>query len=226
MSTEADLHMMQLSDSLFPTGLFAVSGGIETMFMQKKMGTAGELREFLKTAISQQLGPCDCVMLANAHRSTGRDEIIELDSVCHSMRTNKEVREASCRSGSQLARCVAGFLTSDMLEWYCSMLGSKKASGEYPVSFGVCCRVMGIKTERALAMFLYGYVASSVGATLRLGMIDHMEGQEVIHALKPLISETVSENYKKPASEAWQFAPQAEIYQMVHEGTDAKMFIT
>lgn len=226
MSTEADLHMMQLSDSMFPTGLFAASGGIETMFLKKKITTSRELREFLGAVITRQLGPCECVMLANVHRCQGRDEIAELDSMCHSMRANKEVREASCRSGGQLARCVAGFVTSDTLDWYCSMIVSKKASGEYPVSFGVCCSAMGIKTERALAMFLYGYLASSVGAALRLGMIDHMEGQEVIHALKPLISETVSESLKKPASEAWQFAPQAEIYQMVHEGTDAKMFIT
>ena len=32
-----DLHVMQLSDSFFPTGLFATSNGLETLFFDKKI---------------------------------------------------------------------------------------------------------------------------------------------------------------------------------------------
>ena len=225
MGTEADLHMMQLADSLFPTGLFSMSGGIETMFRDGAVTSARELRGLLATVVAGQLGPFDCVRAACAHRSPGRAATLELDAACNAMRSNREAREASCRSGGQLARCVAGFAGGEA-GWYCRMLREGRASGEYPVSFGLCCRAVGIEEGRVPAMLLYGSVAGSVGAALRLGLIDHMEGQEVIHSLKPAIAEAARESLGVPASEAWQFAPQAEIYQMAHEDADSRMFAT
>jgi len=75
-------------------------------------------------------------------------------------------------------------------------------------------------------MLLYGFVASNVGAALRLGMIQHFESQKIIHYLKPLIVKVAKENSNKTIAEMWQFFPQIEIYQMSHEKMDSKMFIT
>ena len=37
MSTDfSDMSMMQLSDSFFPTGLYTMSSGLETLFDEKK----------------------------------------------------------------------------------------------------------------------------------------------------------------------------------------------
>jgi urease accessory protein len=75
-------------------------------------------------------------------------------------------------------------------------------------------------------MLLYGFVVSNVGAALRLGMIQHFEGQKIIHNLKPLMTKIVKENSNKAIEEMWQFSPQIEINQMSHEEMDSKMFIT
>ena len=75
-------------------------------------------------------------------------------------------------------------------------------------------------------MILYGFTVGIVGAALRLGLIQHLEGQKIIHSIKPIISQTVKEYSNKSLLEIWQFAPQADIFQMSHEKMDSKMFIT
>ena len=121
--------------------------------------------EFNKITVEQQLGPSDCVILANAYdyaSTSDYEKIKELDAICCAMKTIKEIREASVRSGNQLVRCVKEFLSNDKtLNCYNDLLQSGKISGVYPISFAVCCKSMKISKEKALMMFLYGFVASN-----------------------------------------------------------------
>ena len=228
--TSGELDIMQLSDSLFPTGLFATSNGIESMFRDGRVTTASELAGFVGTCIRQQLEPFDCVILGGAHgmaESSDRDGIRDIDAVCSASRTVAEVRGASTRSGTQLARCVREFHgTGDILNWYHDEIRSGGVTGAYPVSLAVCCQALGIGRERAALILLYGFVAGSAGAALRLGMIQHFEAQGIIHDLKPLMTDAARRSAGVAAADAWQFLPQIEINQMRHEGMDAKMFIT
>lgn len=227
---EKDLSMMQLADSFFPAGLFATSGGLESLFLSKKITTLRDLIEFVKICIMHQIGPGDCVVTANAHASCASKEYGEIrkaDAICSAMKTIRETREASMRSGIQTARCVIEFHRDDeVLRWYWGEIQNGKVTGVYPVSFATCCNALGIAKEESLLMLLYGFVASTAGAALRLGMIQHFESQAMIHELKPLIARTAVESCVKSLDDAWQFSPQAEINQMVHEGMDSKMFIT
>ena len=75
-------------------------------------------------------------------------------------------------------------------------------------------------------MMLYGFSVSMVGAALRMGLIDHFEGQKILHTLKPIITNTICENINKKPSSMWQFAPEIDIIQMSHEKMHSKMFVT
>ena len=224
-----ELDIMQLSDSFFPSGLFTNSNGIESLFFEKKIQTVDQLVELNQVYIEQQIGPVDCVILANAYDACERQDfgkLQELDFLCTSMRTVKETRDASIRSGIQLAKCVKEFQDSKILNWYYDSINENKVSGVYPVSFAICCETLGITKQKSLLMLLYGFVVSNVGAALRLGMIQHFEGQKIVHQLKPIIIKSVNENIKKNSQEVWQFCPQLEVNQMKHEIMDSKMFVT
>ena len=54
-----ELGIMQLSDSFFPTGLFATSNGLEFLHQAKKISSQQELYELIKISINQQVGPAD-----------------------------------------------------------------------------------------------------------------------------------------------------------------------
>ena len=65
-----------------------------------------------------------------------------------------------------------------------------------------------------------------VGASLRLGLIDHLQSQKIIHTLKPLVKKTVEDNITKKLNEMWQFTPESDVIQILHEQKFSKMFIT
>lgn len=222
------LSMMQLSDSMFPAGAFAMSNGIESMHLAGRIRTVSDLEGFTSAYIEHQVGPSDCVAAVTAHGYAGMgrlDLIRTLDARCLSMKTVREAREASVRSGTQLARCIGDFLAGDrLLGSYLDSVSDRTVSGVYPVSFGICCHAMGISQERTAMTLLYGFVAANMGAALRLGIIQHYEAQGIIHRLKPAMARAARTSCS--ADEMWQFCPQAEIAQMAHEDLDSKMFIT
>lgn len=223
-----DVSMMQLADSLFPSGMFSVSNGIESLFQDGRVGSARELSCVVRVSIEQQAGPCDAVALGCAHRAAEAgdlDALLRTDARYLSFRTVREAREAAVRSGAQLARCVAQFSGDRTLKRYLEEVSAGRASGIYPVSLGASCRALGVERKAAARVLLYGFAASCVGAALRLGVIQHFEGQQVLHGLRGTIARAAG-GADLDASEMWQFAPQLEINQMAHEGRDSNMFAT
>ena len=227
---EQELGVMQLSDSFFPTGIFATSNGLEFLFTEKKIKGMIDLIEMIRINIIQQIGPSDCVALANAFDSANKqdfDKVVEADSMVFATKLIKEIRSASVRSGVQLIKCVSEFVKDDkILNQYKNNVIKNKAHGVFPVSFAVCCNALKIKKGKSMTMMLYGFTVGIVGAALRLGLIQHFEGQKIIHSIKPIISQTIKEYSNKSLFEMWQFAPQVDIFQMSHEKMDSKMFIT
>ncbi len=227
---EQELGVMQLSDSFFPTGIFATSNGLEFLFTEKKIQGMTDLIEMVRTNIIQQIGPSDCVALANAFDSASKhdfDKVCEVDNIVFATKLIKEIRNASVRSGVQLIKCVSEFVKDDeILNQYKNNIIKNKSYGIFPVAFAICCNALKIKKEKSMMMFLYGFTVGIVGAALRLGLIHHFEGQKIIHSIKPIISKTVKEYSNKSLFEMWQFTPQIDIVQMSHEKMDSKMFIT
>jgi urease accessory protein len=230
MNTDfSELSIMQLSDSFFPSGLYTMSNGLETAYNEKRITTVDEIQEFVSTIITQQNGPADCVALLNAYDFANDGDvngIIKCDNALHSMKLVKESRDASCRTGSQMIKCVMAFSDNQTLKQFFGMITENKSPATHAVVSGVCSYVLGVKRNSAAYMMIYGTCVSIVGAALRLGMIDHIQSQKILHNLKPIITQTVELYKSQTLHDMWQFSPEYDIIQMTHEQKFSKMFIT
>jgi urease accessory protein len=225
----ADLRMMQLSDSFFPTGMYSMSNGLEAIFYSGKKIKAEELRELVKTYLEYQIGPADCTALGNAYEHAARSnllKLLEVDRVIFSMKLVQEIRDASIRSGTQLVRCIRSFSDNKILGQYDDAIRGGQAFGPYPVALAVAANAFLIPKEKAALVMLYSFSVSIVGAALRLGMLQHFDGQKVIDELKPTIVKVTKANINRPIEGMWQFAPSIDIIQISHERMNSKMFIT
>ncbi|MGZ8890737.1 MAG: urease accessory protein UreF [Nitrososphaeraceae archaeon] len=225
-----ELSMLQLGDSFFPTGMYTTSSGLETLFYDGRIKTKQEIIEFITVCLKYQIGPADCAALANAYDFAKKEnitKIIEIDHILFSMKLIKEIREASTRSGRQLLNCLLSFVPdNNLISSYYNSIKNKTANGIYPVALALASNSLNIKKERACLILLYGFTVSITGAALRLGMLQHIEGQQVIHELKPIITNVINNNIKRHFSHLWQFSPGIDLVQMKHERMDSKMFIT
>jgi urease accessory protein len=222
---------MQLADSFFPTGLYTTSNGLELLFYQKnKKLTFDNIFEFIHTYVSNQIGPTDCAIVGNVYNCIQRNDcskLLELDNIYYCMRLIEETRSASTRSGIQLLRCTSSMIAdNNFINFYLENIKEENAKGVYPVSFAISCNAMNIRKEKSGLMLIYGFVVSVVGAALRLGIIQHYDGQKLINKMKPIILSNVLKNINRSYTDIWQFIPQLDIIQMQHEQMDSKMFIT
>jgi urease accessory protein len=226
-----ELSIMQLCDSFFPTGMYTMSNGLEALFYsKKKVKDANGLRDLIKVYIEYQIGPADCAALGSSYEyAQGSDlqKILEVDEILFSMKLIRETREATTRSGIQLLRCVSSFIINhEILNKYQEAIKVKQASGVYAVALAVVSSALRIPKRKAGLMMLYAFSVSLVGAALRLGMIQHLEGQRIVHELKPSMLNTVNNNIDRPLTGMWQFVPDIDIIQITHERMGSKMFIT
>lgn len=224
-----DISILQMSDSFFPTGLYAMSSGLEALSQVKKLKSK-DIFQYIDIYLQQVIGPSDCTALGNAYESCKKRDIaslLHIDESLYYMRIIDETRTASVRSGNQLLKCVSTFAKNKkMLKQYQIAISTGNATGVYPVSFGVVTESLDIPKKKAGLIFLYGFAVSIVGAALRLGILQHFDGQQIIHELRPVILKSVLKNIDRPISSMWQFAPGLDILQMKHEAMNSKMFIT
>ena len=225
-----EISMLQLSDSFFPSGMYTTSSGLEALYYSNsKITDADQLRDLIKVYLEHQIGPADCSALGNSYEHIQRKDLqklVEVDNIIFSMKLIEEVRNASTRSGTQVLRCVSSFGTDNSIMNGYQAIKDKRSSGVYPVALAVCSNALGISKYRAGLMMLYGFSVSMVGAALRLGVLQHFDGQRIIHELKPTISEAVEKNIDRPVTSMWQFVPDIDIFQIAHERMSSKMFIT
>ena len=226
------ISALQLSDSFFPTGMYTTSNGLEALFYkkQRKLNNPTEFLEMIKVYLECQIGPADCTVLGNSYDCTKRQDLsalIEIDRMVFSMKLIRDIREASARSGSQLIRCLVSFIKNNkVLNEFDEMIKAGKAPGMYPVALAIACNALDISKNTGGIVMLYSFTVSMVGAALRLGMLQHYDGQRIIHEIKPYISRIVEKNIDRPLTSMWQFAPGIDIIQVKHERMNSKMFIT
>ncbi|MGA7367551.1 MAG: urease accessory UreF family protein [Nitrososphaeraceae archaeon] len=227
-----DIGLLQLSDSFFPSGMYTMSNGLESLFYsnRKLISDPEVLLNLLKVYIENQLGPADCTALGAAYEQVVKKDIsnlLEVDKVIFSMKLIEEIRNASSRSGTQLLRCVGSFVTDhSIMNEYLKAISSKSATGVFPVALAVSAHSLGIPRNKAALIMLYGFTVSMVGAALRLGVLQHFDGQMVIHQLRNSLVNTIKSNIDRPLTGIWQFAPGIDLIQISHEKMSSKMFIT
>jgi len=227
MNTEHEFHLMQLADSFFPSGMFGMSGGLESFVKSGRIRNGSDVLSFARRQVQFQVVPCDCAVLLIVMDSAKKGDVeraVAADNRCHSMKLAKEVRIASARSGRQILNCVLHIAPNKFAKQFYGKVEAGASAGTYPACLAVAASALRIPQKSALRMMLYSYSASVVGSAIRLGVIEHLEGQRILTQLAPEISSM--QVRKKDIDELWQLAPLAEILQMQHEREELRMFIT
>lgn len=233
MNTNHEFHLMQLADSFFPSGMFSMSGGLESLVKHGKIKTDRDVLKFIRHQIHFQLAPCDCIVLSEtmvAAQNKDILKIINIDNRFFSMKLVKEIRNASVRSGQQMLNCIMYMLSPNnknkLVRKFQNKIESKQAVGTYPVCLGIAAHCLQISRQSAVRMMLYSYSISVIGAALRLGIIQHLNSQWILMQLAEDINTLSKTMTRKSISDIWQLTPFTDILQMAHEHDDSRMFIT
>lgn len=231
MNINSEFHIMQLSDSFFPSGMFGMSWGLESLVRSGHIKKEENVLKFIENQIYFQLVPCDCPFLLHvikAVKQNNLQKIIELDDKYYSLKLIKEVRMASIRSGQQILYCGSDMIGNKnlLIRKFLKKIQAKKSHGTYPVCFGIIAASLGISGTSSVRMMIYSYSTSVVAAAVRLGIIEHFAGQRILMCVSEYANNIIKSIKKKPIENIWQLTPMTDIFQMMHEHSDNRMFIT
>lgn len=233
MNTNHEFHLMQLSDSFFPSGMFSMSGGLEQLVINKKITNWNDVLNFIIEQIEFQVFPCDCTVLAFAYNGVKNDDletVIDIDMKYYSMKFAKEIRNSSTRSGKQVLNSIIHMMensgNSNFLHKFNKKIESKETPGTYPVALAIGAVCFDMPLESITRMLLYSFSSNIVSAAIRLGLIQHLDAQKILKLLAKPINELILTNKEQKSEDIWQLTPLTEIYQMNHERNESRMFIT
>ena len=224
---------MQMADSFFPSGMFGLSNGLESLAKHDRIKNKQDVLNFIEQQIEFQLVPCDCMVFLiamEAAKNENIEELVEADNRFYSMRLIREVRNTSVRTGSQILNCIIQMTfdkkKNNIAKNFQKKITSNETVGSYPVCLGISANLLNIPAKSGVRMMLYSFSQSVIAAAIRLGIIEHISGQIILTTLADKIN-SISDGIKKePLNNLWQLTPVTDIFQMIHEHDDSKMFIT
>jgi urease accessory protein len=164
----------QLSDSAFPTGGFAHSGGLESAWQAGEVPTADSLERFVHAAL-WQAGRGLLPLASAAHIEPRRLE--EIDEACHVFLVNIVASRASCVQGRAFAATCARVWPGEAMD----ALEARVAwlHGHVAPIYGAALSLLDIRLETMQQLFLYATLRGLASAAVRLGIIGTYAAQRL-----------------------------------------------
>jgi urease accessory protein len=211
------LPLLLLTDSRFPAGGYAHSGGLEAA-VEAGLG-AGEVGGFLIGRL-RGVGAPEAHLVAAAVRATDLEGLLALDLEATARCPSPPLRAAAGRLGAQLLRTAATVWPE------ATRIGQYRAvssSTPRPVAFGIVAAVAGLDAYEAAFAYLYEDASSVTTAAVRLLPLDSAAAARMLVEAEPEIERLAAE-----AASAQRlpggFAPALELGSLAHAAREARLF--
>jgi urease accessory protein len=214
-------HLLQTTDSLFPTGAFSHSGGLEGLTIEGTLKTADDAERAIGEILVRSFAVVDLPACALAHRA-GDDvgRLLEIDLVLDSLKVPRELREASRSLGRRRLKSVA------VPGEYRRAVEAGEAPGHQAVVTGVHTALAGVPRGEALLAFAYGTAAGLVAAGMKLVPLGQSRAQALLSRLGESAPEWVRATDGMTLEDLGSFTPALDIAAMRHEVAAPRLFIS
>lgn len=220
------LSFLQHGDSFFPSGTLAFSCGLESLTAQRKVTKLEELEEFIRSQLWGRWIGLDRPCLVAAHDVSGSrkdiSRLIEIDQIVNANTLPLELRIGSIRAGHALLG-VHKRMGTPYASDYRELIENGKALGHLPVIQGICWAGSGLNLLDAQLVGVHTLIVGLSSAAIRLGIIGHIDAQNLIKSLQEDIVKILSVDSVEP-EDSWCFSPISDIAVMQHEFQDTRLF--
>ena len=216
--------LLHLCDSLFPTGSYAHSDGLEAATASGLVATAAAVREWVASLLDETLAYTDGPAIALASEAfTERrwTDLRELDDELNAQRPSSTSRDASRSIGTRLLTTWCRLHPHADLE---ALVSSDRRDGwTLPVAFSAASASMQIDARTTMEAFMFTRILSAASAAMRLMSLGQLEAHGIVAdalARVPGVCDAVMLRRDRPSS----FAPLADIASMRQQYVTSRLF--
>lgn len=222
--TDRLLPLLHLCDSLFPTGAFAHSDGLEWATDRGLVRSASDLGEWMDASLSQVLARADgpgvwCGWQAYVERDWERLSVVNAETLA--LRPSAVSRQATRAMGARLVRTWQQLYEPAGFDAMSAAVDVERTM-TLPPAFGVVCASAGVEARAAVAAFIYTRLASAASAAMRLMAIGQREAHRVLAARLQTVAAMIDTIAAQPTVSS--FAPAIDIASMSHQYVHSRLF--
>jgi urease accessory protein len=216
-------RLLQTTDSLFPTGAFAHSGGLEGLSSEGILKTAEDAEQAIDEILRCSFARVDLPACGLAHRAALAPEagmLVEIDARVDSLKAPREAREASQSLGRRRLRIVSA------LEEFRRLVEEDRSPGHQAVVTGMHGALEGMSREETMLAFAYGSAAGLVSSAMKLLPLGQTRAQGLLSRLGESMPERVRSADGLLLEDLGGFLPLFDIAAMRHEAARTRLFIS
>jgi urease accessory protein len=225
MKTLSLLQGIRFLDSLFPSGGYAFSSGLEAAVHGGAVTDGASLQRYVADLLAHGMAGREAVAAALAHDAgcaTDLNAVLRVDHDLETMKLDRATRIASRQMGRQITRIAAQSPGTSILRDYWAAVESGAAPGHLAVALGATLATTGWAKTDTVGGFLYHCAAGMVSAGMKLLPLGQREAQLILDSWITLIdrlSERASMEH-----DLTSFSPIQDIYAMRHSQLSTRLF--
>lgn len=219
----------------FPIGAFTYSHGLEQVIHAGGVSSAEELRIWLKDILANGAARSDAILMSQTYRAAiagSHDGVRELAELGLALQPSKERHLETSAQGTAFvdtviaswppnSQTIAGAVFSSLTNGNSE---TPLTEWPYPVALGLICAAHELPEDASLTAFLHCFTANLISAAVRAVPLGQNEGQRVLAALEPVISEIAAEAMDAGLDDLGTSTFLADIASMAHETQYSRLF--
>ena len=222
--TDRLLPLLHLCDSLFPTGAFAHSDGLEWATDRALIASPADLDAWMDASLSQLLAGAEgpAVWLA-WHAFSGRDwqSLSAVNAEAFALRPSAVSRRATRAMGVRLVRMWHQLYEPAGFDQMAAAIDVERTM-THPAAFGVVCASIRVEPRAAVEAFIYTRLASTASAAMRLMAIGQHEAHRVLASRLRAVGPVIDAIASRPVISS--FAPAQDIAAISHQYVHSRLF--
>lgn len=224
----------QMLDSLYPTGGFAHSLGLEAA-AQEGLVSAASLRDFLSASVHQAANFALPIVFS-AHEAVSLtpealvENVLVLNARATALYSNHVARKASLAQGAALLRLALNTYAPTCPRFQALLTLRKQTKREkqpgvhHAVLFGVVCALLDVDRQQAQRMYLFVTTRDVLSAATRLNLVGPMEAARLQFEATPLIDKVFEDKKDRGVEDSYSSAPVLDLVQAMHDQLYTRIF--
>ena len=223
--------LIQTTDSLFPSGGYAHSFGLEELVTQGRIRSEMDLEEFLITDILPAMETLELPYLrfcCEAGKNRELDELDSLNKEISAWKLTREIREAGKSQGSQMIRMIREIYQCPVSEEFQKMLSMTGEQCQQITATALLRNAQDAPLKSSMTAWIYQVVSNFCSASIKLLRLGEVACQKIIHRCLEAdrIRKVISGSLIIKRGNAGFFNPMLDIASARHELAFSRLFIS
>ena len=223
--------LIQTTDTLFPTGGYAHSYGLEEMVALGKVQSKGDLEEFLIKQILPCLEKLELPYLRFCTEAVvNRDyiKLLILNDEISAWKLTRELRDAGSSQGTQLLRMILEIHRCPISDKFKQLLQKSGDSCQQITATALLRNLQEVPIRSAMIAWIYQAVSNFCSASVKLLRLGEIACQKIIYNCinKKRVQGILQVAFEVKKEDAGFFNPMLDLASARHELAFSRLFIS